>query len=205
MSLEPAGGGASSKLKCDVVLVAIGREPFVDGLGIDKLGIACDKRGFILIDDDFETSVPGIFAIGDCVPGPMLAHKAEEDAIAAVEIMAGQTGHVDYNLVPGVIYTHPEVASVGKTEVELKKLGIEYSKGSFPFAANSRAKAVNETEGLVKILADAKTDKVLGVHIISPDAGTVIHECVMAMTYGCLLYTSPSPRDATLSRMPSSA
>ena len=184
LSLEPAGGGASSKLKCDVVLVAIGREPFVDGLGIDKLGIACDKKGFILIDDDFETSVPGIFAIGDCVPGPMLAHKAEEDAIAAVEIMVGQTGHVDYNLVPGVIYTHPEVASVGKTEEELKEVGIEYSKGSFPFAANSRAKAVNETEGLVKILAHAKTDKVLGVHIISPDAGTVIHECVTAMTYG---------------------
>ena len=184
LSMEPAGGGASSKLKCDVVLVAIGREPFVDGLGIDKLGIACDKRGFILIDDDFETSVPGIFAIGDCVPGPMLAHKAEEDAIAAVEIMVGQTGHVDYNLVPGVIYTHPEVASVGKTEEELKELGIEYSKGSFPFAANSRAKAVNETEGLVKILAHAKTDKVLGVHIIGPDAGTVIHECVTAMAYG---------------------
>ena len=184
LSMEPASGGASSILKGDVVLVAIGREPFVDGLGIDKLGITCDKRGFILIDDDFETSVPGIFAIGDCVPGPMLAHKAEEDAIAAVEIMVGQTGHVDYNLVPGVIYTHPEVASVGKTEEELKELGIEYSKGSFPFAANSRAKAVNEIEGLVKILAHAKTDKVLGVHIIGPDAGTVIHECVTAMAYG---------------------
>ena len=118
LSMEPADGGESSKLKCDVVLVAIGREPFVEDLGIEKLGIACDKRGFILIDDDFETSVPGIFAIGDCVPGPMLAHKAEEDGIAAVEIMAGQTGHVDYNLVPGVIYTHPEVASVGKTEEE---------------------------------------------------------------------------------------
>ena len=184
LSMEPADGGESSKLKCDVVLVAIGREPFVEDLGIEKLGIACDKRGFILIDDDFETSVPGIFAIGDCVPGPMLAHKAEEDGIAAVEIMAGQTGHVDYNLVPGVIYTHPEVASVGKTEEELKELGVEYSKGSFPFAANSRAKALNETEGFVKILADAKTDQVLGVHIISPDAGTVIHECVAAMTYG---------------------
>ena len=184
LNVEPAGGGASSNLKCDVVLVAVGRKPFLEDLGIEKLGINCDKRGFISIDDDFETSVPGIFAIGDCVPGPMLAHKAEEDGIAAVEIMAGQTGHVDYNLVPGVIYTHPEVASIGKTEEELKELGIAYSKGSFPFSANSRAKAVNETEGLVKILADAKTDKVLGVHIISPDAGTIIHECVTAMTYG---------------------
>jgi dihydrolipoamide dehydrogenase len=184
LQTEPSKGGEIQPIKCDAVLVAIGRKPFLEDLGIEELGITRNENGFILIDGDFETSVPGIFAIGDCVPGPMLAHKAEEDGIAAVEIMAGQAGHVDYDLVPGIIYTHPEVASVGKTEEELKLSGVEYSKGSFPFSANSRAKAVNDTEGFVKILADAVSDRVLGVHIIGPDAGTVIHECVTAMSYG---------------------
>jgi dihydrolipoamide dehydrogenase len=184
LQTEPSKGGEIQPIKCDAVLVAIGRKPFLEDLGVEELGITRNENGFILIDGDFETSVPGIFAIGDCVPGPMLAHKAEEDGIAAVEIMAGQAGHVDYDLVPGIIYTHPEVASVGKTEEELKLFGVEYSKGSFPFSANSRAKAVNDTEGFVKILADAVSDRVLGVHIIGPDAGTVIHECVTAMSYG---------------------
>jgi dihydrolipoamide dehydrogenase len=184
LQTEPSKGGEIQPIKCDAVLVAIGRKPFLEDLGVEELGITRNENGFILIDGDFETSVPGIFAIGDCVPGPMLAHKAEEDGIAAVEIMAGQAGHVDYDLVPGIIYTHPEVASVGKTEEELKLSGVEYSKGSFPFSANSRAKAVNDTEGFVKILADAVSDRVLGVHIIGPDAGTVIHECVTAMSYG---------------------
>jgi dihydrolipoamide dehydrogenase len=184
LNLESSKSGDLMVLKCDVALVAIGRRPFVGGLGLEKLGITLDSNGFIIIDEDFETSMPGVFAIGDCVPGPMLAHKAEEDGVAAVEIMAGQAGHVDYDLVPGIVYTHPEIASVGKTEEELKEADVKYVKGSFPFSANSRAKAVGDADGFVKILADAKSDKILGVHIIGPDAGTVIHECVTAMVFG---------------------
>ncbi len=184
LSLEAVKSGEAESLEADAVLVAIGRRPVTAGLGLDKLGVTLDKRGFILVDADFETSVPGIFAIGDCIPGPMLAHKAEEDGVAAVEIMAGQSGHVDYGLVPGIVYTHPEVATIGRTEEDLKEAGIEYRKGAFPFTANSRARTTGESDGTVKILADAKTDRVLGVHIIGPEAGNLIHECATAMAFG---------------------
>jgi dihydrolipoamide dehydrogenase len=185
LTVEPAAeDGAAETLKADVVLVAIGRRPYTEGLGLEALGVAIDNRGFIQVDGKFQTNVEGIFAIGDAIPGPMLAHKAEEEGIAAVEIMAGQHGHVNYETVPGVVYTWPEVATVGKTEEELKDAGIEYKTGKFPFAANSRAKANDDTDGFVKILADAKSDWVLGAHIIGPDAGTLIHEAVMAMEFG---------------------
>lgn len=184
VTVEPAAGGKAEKLEADVVLVAIGRKPYTDGLGLDKLGVKMNQRGFIEVDGHFETSVKGIFAIGDVIPGPMLAHKAEEDGVAAVETMAGQKGHVDYNLVPGVVYTWPEVAQVGKTEEELKAAGVAYKAGKFPFLANSRGRAVGQTDGFVKILADAKTDRVLGVHIIGPHAGTLIAEAVAVMEFG---------------------
>jgi dihydrolipoamide dehydrogenase len=181
---EPAKGGEAEDIKADRVLVSIGRRPFTEGLGLEALGVGIDNRGVIQVDDRFQTSVPGIFAIGDCVPGPMLAHKAEEDGIVCVEMIAGQSGHVDYNLVPGVVYTWPEVAAVGKTEDELKEAGVAYRVGKFPFTANSRARANAETDGLVKILADAKTDRVLGVHILGPLAGDLISEAVIAMEFG---------------------
>jgi dihydrolipoamide dehydrogenase len=146
--------------------------------------VTLDKRGAIVVDADFETSVKGIFAIGDVIPGPMLAHKAEEDGVVAAEIMAGQSGHVDYNLVPNIVYTWPELATVGKTEEQLKEAGVEYRKGVFPFSANSRARANLDTDGQIKILADAKTDRILGAHILGPDAGTLIHEICMAMAFG---------------------
>ena len=184
VSLEAAAGGSPEQIACDVVLVAIGRRPRTSGLGLEELGVARDSRGFIEVDEDFETSVPGIFAIGDCIPGPMLAHKAEEDGVAAVEIMAGRPGHVDYGLVPGIVYTHPEVAAIGETEDALRESGVPYRKGSFPFTANSRARASGDTEGMVKMLAHAETDRVLGVHIIGPEAGTLIHECAAVMAFG---------------------
>lgn len=184
LTVEPAKGGDAETLKADVVLVSIGRRPYTDGLNLKKVGVEMDARGFIQVDEDFETNVPGIFAIGDCIPGPMLAHKAEEDGVAAAEIMAGQSGHVDYNLVPGIVYTWPEVASVGKTEEQLKEDGVPYKKGNFPFSANSRARANLDTEGFVKILAHKETDAVLGVHIMGPEAGTMIHECAVAMGFG---------------------
>lgn len=184
VTVEPAKGGAAETIEADVVLLAIGRRPNTEGLGLDKLGVALDKRGFIQTDGEFQTNVPGIYAIGDVRPGPMLAHKAEDEGTVAVERMAGVKGHVDYDLIPGVVYTWPEVASVGKTEEQLKDAQVEYKVGKFPFMANSRAKATGETDGLVKILADAKTDRVLGVHIMGPDAGTVIHECTLAMEFG---------------------
>ena len=184
LTVEPSKGGDAETIKADVVLVSIGRRPYVDGLGLEKLGVERDGRGFIQVDADFETNVEGIFAIGDAVPGPMLAHKAEEDGVACVEIMAGQSGHVDYDHVPGIVYTHPEVATIGKTEEQLKEAGIAYNKGSFPFTANSRARANGDTEGTVKILADKDTDKILGVHIMGPDAGNLIHECATAMAFG---------------------
>ncbi|MBS1984945.1 MAG: dihydrolipoyl dehydrogenase [Bdellovibrionales bacterium] len=171
-------------IACDYVLVSTGRRPFTEGLGLEKVNVAKDERGFIKIDDHFATNVAGIFAVGDTVRGPMLAHKAEEDAVAAVEGMAGQKAHVNYNLVPSVVYTWPEVASVGETEEELKKRGVEYKAGSFPFLANARAKAMDMSEGFVKVLADAKTDRVLGVHIIGPQAGILIAEAVTTMEYG---------------------
>ena len=184
LDITPAAGGDVEKLTADVVLVAVGRKPHTEDLGLDTLGIALDERGRIPVDEDFETSVAGVFAIGDVIAGPMLAHKAEEDGVAAVEIMAGQAGHVDYDAVPGVVYTDPEIATIGKTEEALTEAGIEYRKGVFPLQANSRARAMSTVDGFVKILADAATDKVLGVHIIGHDAGTVIHECATAMAFG---------------------
>lgn len=184
LTLEPAAGGEQTILEADVVLVSAGRTPFTSGLGLEKIGVEMDKAGRILVDERFTTNVPGVHAIGDVIPGPMLAHKAEEDGVACVEFIAGKEGHVDYDLVPGVVYTHPEVASVGKTEEQVKTLGVEYRVGKFPFMANSRAKAIDNAEGLVKILAEKESDKILGVHIMSPNAGELIHEAVLAMHYG---------------------
>ncbi len=184
LTVEPVKGGDAKEIVADVVLVSIGRRPFTEGLGLAELGVAMDNRGFIQVNEKFETSQPGVFAIGDCINGPMLAHKAEEDGVAAVECMAGQAGHVDYDLVPGVVYTWPEVAAVGKTEEQLKEAGVEYKVGKFPFAANSRARANADTDGLVKILADKRTDKVLGVHILGPLAGDLLAEAVLAMEFG---------------------
>ena len=184
LTVEPAKGGDSEEIKCDVVLVAIGRKPYTEGLGLEEVGVKLDDRGRIEVDDRFKTSVDGIYAIGDVIPGPMLAHKAEEEGVAVAEMLAGQSGHVNYETVPGIVYTWPEVATVGKTEEQLKEAGVEYSVGKFPFTANGRARAANMTDGFVKILADKKTDRVLGCHIIGPEAGTLIHEVVMAMEFG---------------------
>lgn len=183
LTVEPAKGGAAEKIKADVVLVSIGRRPYTNGLGLEEVGVKLDNRGRIMTNGHFQTNIEGIYAIGDVIEGPMLAHKAEEDGVAVAEIMAGQAGHVDYDLVPSVVYTHPEVAMIGKTEEQLKEAGIEYNKGKFPFMANSRARAVLDTEGFVKILADKKTDEVLGIHIIGPQAGTIIGEAAVAMAY----------------------
>jgi dihydrolipoamide dehydrogenase len=184
LTLEPAAGGDAETLDCDVVLVAIGRRPYTEGLGLDAVGVETDNRGFITVDAHYQTNVEGIFAIGDCVPGPMLAHKAEDEGVACAEIIAGQTGHVNYEAIPGIVYTWPEVASVGQTEEQLKEAGIDYKVGKFPFSANGRARAANETDGFVKLLADANTDRILGAHIIGPDAGTMIHEIVVGMEFG---------------------
>jgi dihydrolipoamide dehydrogenase len=173
-----------SKISCDVALVSVGRRPNTNGLGLAELGINVDQRGTIDVNDHFQTNYPNIYAVGDVIKGPMLAHKAEEEAIAAVEFMNGQSAHVNYNLIPAVVYTWPEVASVGATEEDLKKAGIEYKVGKFPFLANSRARSVGNTEGMVKILADKKSDRVLGAHIIGPDAGTLIAEIVAYMEFG---------------------
>jgi dihydrolipoamide dehydrogenase len=184
LSIEAAKGGKAEELEADVVLVSTGRKPFTEGLGLENIGVTTDKRGRILVDDHFRTNVENVYAIGDVIPGPMLAHKAEEDGVAVAEILAGKSGHVNYNTVPGIVYTWPEVASVGKTEEEVKAEGIEYKVGKFSFMANSRARSVDDTEGLVKFVSDAKTDKVLGAHIMGPNAGELIHECVLAMEYG---------------------
>lgn len=184
LTMEPSKGGKAETLEADVVLVAIGRKPYTDGLGLDKAGVKLDSRGRIEINGHFQTNVKSIYAVGDVVVGPMLAHKAEEEGIAAVEIMAGQAGHVDHNTVPSVIYTWPEVASVGKSEEQLKEAGVNYKAGKFTFMANSRGRAIGQTEGFVKILADAKTDKVLGAHILGPDAGSLIAEVVLCMEFG---------------------
>ena len=175
---------AKEKLECDKVLVSVGRKPYTEGLNLSKIGISKDSKGRIEVNKKFQTTVPNIFAIGDVIKGPMLAHKAEEEGIAVAEILAGQSGHVNYDVIPGVIYTSPEVATVGKTEEELKNLGISYKVGKFPFLANSRAKVNNESEGFVKILAHSKTDKVLGVHIIGPHCGDMIAEMALAMEFG---------------------
>lgn len=184
LSTEASSGGKEKSEKYDVVLVATGRRPYTDDLELESLGIQTDKLGRIEVDSHFKTSVPSIYAIGDCIDGPMLAHKAEEEGIAAVETIAGFAGHVNYDTIPGVIYTYPEVASVGKTEEELKEAGVKFSKGSFPFQANSRARANGSSDGFVKILTDTETDKILGIHIMGPNAGEMIAEGVLGMEYG---------------------
>lgn len=184
LTVEPAKGGEASTIEADAVLVAIGRKPNTDGLALDKAGITANDRGQIEVGHDFQTSVPGVYAIGDVTPGPMLAHKAEDEGIAAAEFIAGQTGIVNHDLIPGVVYTHPEIANIGKTEEEVKESGVEYKVGKFPFAGNSRAKTNRDTDGYVKIIADAQTDRVLGAHIISSLAGTMIAQVVQAMEFG---------------------
>ncbi len=184
LSVEKLAGGAAEELVADVVLLAIGRRPYTEGLGLEDVGVTVDERGFIEVDRRFQTRVPGIYAIGDCIPGPMLAHKAEDEGSICAEILAGQSGHIDYDRVPGVVYTWPEIASVGKTEEALKEQGVSYKVGKFPFSANSRARATGDTDGFVKILADAETDRVLGVHILGPLAGDLISEAVIALEFG---------------------
>ena len=183
LTLQPVAGGAAVKKSVDNVLVSIGRKPYTGGLGLDKIALVTDERGRIPVDAHFQTSIPGVYAIGDVIVGPMLAHKAEEEGVAVVEMLAGQKPHVNYDTIPGVVYTSPEVATVGKTEEELKKAGVAYNVGKFPFMANSRARANGTTDGMVKMLACATTDRVLGIHIIGPDAGTMIAEAVLAMEY----------------------
>ncbi len=182
--VEPAKGGTAETIEADVVLVAIGRVPYTDGLGLDEAGVKKDNRGRVIVDAHFATNVKGVYAIGDVIAGPMLAHKAEDEGMAVAEILAGQAGHVNYDVIPNVVYTFPEIASVGKTEEELKEAGTAYNAGKFPFTANGRAKANHQTDGFVKILADAKTDRVLGVHIVGSDAGNMIAEAAVAMEFG---------------------
>jgi len=184
LTIEDSQGGDEAVMKADVVLVAIGRRPYTEGLGIQEVGVELNDRGFIKINDKFQTSIPNIYAIGDVVPGPMLAHKAEDEGVIVAEIIAGQSGHIDYNLVPSVVYTYPEIASVGQTEAQLKAAGIAYNAGKFSMMANSRARATVSDEGFVKILACKKTDKLLGCHIIGREAGNLIHEAVIVMEYG---------------------
>src|SRR5262245_26970047 len=184
VSVEPAKGGSAETLAADIVLVAVGRVPYTAGLGLEELGVQLDDKGRITVTEGFATTVPGIFAIGDVIPGPMLAHKAEDEGIALAELLAGQAGHVNYDVIPNVIYTSPEVASVGRSEEELKRDGIAYKVGKFPFLANGRAKANQTTDGFVKIIADAATDRVLGAHIIGPQASELIHECAVLMEFG---------------------
>ncbi|OKO69170.1 dihydrolipoamide dehydrogenase [Bradyrhizobium sp. NAS80.1] len=182
--IEPAAGGAAVMLEADVVLVCIGRVPYTEGLGLKEAGVALDNRGRVQIDAHFATSLKGVYAIGDVVAGPMLAHKAEDEGVAVAEIIAGQAGHVNYDVIPGVVYTTPEVSAVGKTEEELKQAGVAYTVGKFPFTANGRSKVNQTTDGFVKILADAKTDRVLGVHIIGREAGEMIQEACVLMEFG---------------------
>jgi len=189
LTLEPAapgkkGGGKAEKLTADIVLSAIGRRPRTAGVGLEEAGVELDEQGRIKTDSHFKTNVEGVYAIGDVIAGPMLAHKAEDEGVAVAEILSGQSAHMNYDVIPGIVYTWPEVAAVGKTEEELKEAGIAYNVGKFPFSANSRARCTGESDGLVKIIADKKSDRVLGVHIIGPDAGTLIHEAVAVMEFG---------------------
>jgi dihydrolipoamide dehydrogenase len=184
VTVEPAKGGEAKIIEADVVLVAIGRRPNTDGLGLDAAGIEVNNRGQIAIDHDFRTGVPGIYAIGDVAPGPMLAHKAEDEGVAVAEIIAGQVGIINHEVIPAVVYTHPEIASVGRSEEELREAGVEIKVGKFPMMANSRAKTNRDTDGFVKIIADARTDRVLGVHIIASLAGTMIAQAAQAMEFG---------------------
>jgi dihydrolipoamide dehydrogenase len=184
VTIEPAAGGNAETIEADVVLVAIGRVPYTDGLGLEQVGVQRDNKGRILTDDEFATNITGIYAIGDVIAGPMLAHKAEDEGVAVAEILAGKAGHVNYDVIPNVIYTFPEVASVGKSEEELNAAGIAYKVGKFPFTANGRAKVNRTTDGFVKVLADATSDRVLGVHIVGADAGNLIAELAVAMEFG---------------------
>ena len=184
VTIEPAKGGAAESLSADVVLVAIGRRPFIDGAGLDTAGVAISKRGFVEVDHNYQTNVEGIFAVGDVIGGQMLAHKAEDEGVACAEILAGQPGHINYDAIAGVVYTWPEVAGIGKTEEQLKEAGVAYNVGKFPFTANGRARANGDTDGFAKILADAKTDRVLGCHIVGPAAGDLIMEVAVAMEFG---------------------
>jgi dihydrolipoamide dehydrogenase len=184
VNIESAAGGAAETIEADIVLVAIGRVPYTEGLGLEVVGVKKDNRGRVIVDPHYRTNVEGIYAIGDVVAGPMLAHKAEDEGVAAAEIIAGQAGHVNYGVIPNVVYTSPEIASVGKTEEELKAAGVTYNVGKFPFSANGRARANLATDGFVKILADAKTDRVLGVHILGADAEALIAEATIAMEFG---------------------
>ena len=184
LSVDSVKGNKPKTIDADIVLVSTGRAPVTEGLGLENVGVKVNQRGQVEIDDHFATNVPGIYAIGDVVRGAMLAHKAEEEGIAVIEQIAGKGGHVNYDAIPGVIYTHPEVATVGKTEEELKAEGVEYNKGTFPFMANSRARANADTDGMVKMLADKKTDRGLGIHIIASNAGEMIAEGVLALEYG---------------------
>ncbi|WP_057462978.1 dihydrolipoyl dehydrogenase [Pseudovibrio sp. POLY-S9] len=185
VTVEPAAGeAAAATLDADVVLVAIGRRPYTEGLGLAEAGVELDERGRVKTDNHYKTNVDGIFAIGDVIAGPMLAHKAEDEGVAVAEMLSGQAGHVKYDVIPGVVYTSPEVASVGKTEEELKAAGIKFKSGKFPFSANGRAKAMLHTDGFVKVLADAETDRVLGVHIVGFGAGEMIHEACVLMEFG---------------------
>jgi dihydrolipoamide dehydrogenase len=184
LTLEPAKGGEAEEIKADIVLLSIGRRAFTQGLGLDTVGVALDERGRVRTDSHFATNVPGIYAIGDVIAGPMLAHKGQDEGVALAEILAGQAGHVNYDVIPGVVYTWPEVAAVGRNEEELKAAGVAYNVGKFPFTANGRARAMGDTEGFVKLLADTTTDRLLGAHIIGPDAGTLIAELAVAMEFG---------------------
>jgi dihydrolipoamide dehydrogenase len=184
LTMEPVTGGNAETLKADIVLVAIGRRPYTDGLGLAEAGVALDERKRVIVDQHYATNVPGIYAIGDVIAGPMLAHKAEDEGVAVAEILAGQAGHVNYDAIPGVVYTWPEVATVGKTEDELKLGGPAYTVGKFPFTANGRARAMGDTDGFVKVLAEKGTDRLLGAHIVGPDAGALIAEVVTAIEFG---------------------
>jgi dihydrolipoamide dehydrogenase len=184
LTVEPAKGGEAEVLEADVVLVAIGRRPYTQGLGLEEAGVEKDERGRVRIDGHWRTNVPGIYAVGDVVQGPMLAHKAEEEGVAVAELIAGQSAHINYDAIPNVVYTHPEVASVGRSEEQLKADGVQYKAGKFPFSANGRARAIASTDGFVKVLADARTDRVLGVHVIGPFAGELIAELALAMEFG---------------------
>ena len=183
LTVEAAAGGSKETLNAEIVLLAIGRRPYTEGLGLDKAGVKLDERGRIAVGKNFETNVKGIYAIGDVIAGAMLAHKAEEEGVVCVEMMTGQSGHINYDAIPGVVYTWPEIASVGKTEEQLAKESIKVKVGKFPFSANGRARAMNDTEGFVKIIADAKTDRILGAHILGPNAGTMIAELALALEF----------------------
>jgi len=184
VNVEDLTKKTTDKIECDIVLVAVGRKPYTDNLGLKEVGVKVDQKGRVETDEHFNTSVPNIFAIGDVIKGPMLAHKAEEEGIACIENISSKTGHVNYLAIPSVVYTHPEVSWVGYTEEQLKEKGLKYKVGKFPFKANSRARTNDDSEGLVKFLSDAETDRVLGVHIIGPNAGELIAEATLGIEYG---------------------